>query len=174
MAKTREQKTAQVETLSQELRDAKMTVLVSYKGMTVKQAQELRTETKNNNGNFRVVKNAMLKLAASDAFKELDISDIDGPVAMVVSYDDQVMPAKTAMEYAKQYEILEPIGAINDYGQRLSAAEVTRLATLPSREELTGQLVGTIAAPLSSFVNVLGGNLRGLVTVLDGAANKHQ
>ncbi len=174
MAKTREQKETQVEELAQELRDAKMMVLVSYGGMSVKQAEELRTEAKNNNGNFRIIKNAMFKLATSSVYTDLDISDVTGPVAIMTSYDDQVMPAKTVMDYTKEYEILEPICAIDEFGQRLSGEEVKRLASLPSREELQGQLVGTLAAPLSGFVTALGGNLRGLVTVLDGATQAKQ
>lgn len=174
MAITRTQKESRVETLAQELRNAKMTVLVSYGGLSVKHAEALRTEAKDNNGNFRIVKNALLRLASEQVFPELDLSHLQGPVAVVVGYDDQVMPAKTAAHYAKEHGTLQPLGAVNEFGQWLTAEDVDRLATLPPREQLTAQLVSTIAAPLSGFVTVLEGNLRGLVTVLDGIASSRQ
>ncbi len=174
MAITRAKKEAQIEELAGELRNGKMTVLVSYKGLPVKQAEELRAEMKQNSGNFRVVKNAMFKLAATQVFKDLDVSGIDGPVAVAVGYGDQVVPAKTIANHAKQYGVLQPLGAINEFGQWLTSEEVERLATLPSRDQLTAQLVGTLAAPISGFVTVLEGNLRGLVTALDGIAQSRQ
>ena len=51
--------------------------------------------------------------------------------------------------------------------QVMNAAEVKALAKIPSKEQLLGQLVGTLNAPISGFVNVLAGNLRGLVNVLN-------
>lgn len=174
MAITRAKKEAQVQELAEELRSGKMTVFVSYKGMPVKQAEELRAEMKHNDGNFRVVKNAMFKLAAAQVFEDLDLSSIDGPIAVAVGYSDQVVPAKTIANHVKQYEVLQPLGAVNEFGQWLTAEEVERLATLPSRDQLTAQLVGTLAAPISGFVTVLEGNLRGLVTALDAVAQTRQ
>lgn len=170
MAITREKKEQQIQELTEELRQSKMTVLVDYSGMNVKQAQELRKQVKQKQGNFRVVKNAMFTRAAANAFDGLDMTHLEGPVAIASGYDDPVMPAKEVVDYAKKNEVLAPLGAIDETGQLFSADEVQKLAALPSREELAAQLVGTIAAPLSGFVNVLNGNLRGLVTVLDGIA----
>lgn len=174
MAITRTAKEAQVEHIKQELQAATMTVLAAYSGMSVKDAQALRAQIKAQGGSFRVVKNAMLFQAVTQAFDGLDISDIEGPIAMAVGYEDEVMPAKAIAEFNKQHEVLEPVAAIDANGQRFSGEEVARLAQLPSREQLTGQLVGTLAAPISGFITVLNGNLRGLVTVLDAATHKQQ
>lgn len=170
MAISRTQKEEQVATLKQEFEKSAMTVLTAYSGLSVQDSQNLRKEMKENNGSFRVVKNAMLKRAVAESFKDIDISDIDGPVAVAFGYDDQVAPAKTVVEFGKKHGSLEPIGAINAYGERFDAEQVKALAELPSRDELTAQLVGTIAAPLSGFVRVLNGNIQGLVTALDGIA----
>lgn len=174
MAITRAQKEAQIEALVEELQQAKMTVLVAYSGMSVPHAQQLRARLHETGGSFRVVKNAMFFRAVSQAFDGLDISDIEGPIAIATSYDDEVAPAQVVSQFNKEYEVLHPIGAIDMHGQRFSADQVEQLAILPTREQLTGQLVGTIAAPLTGFVTVLSGNLRGLVTVLDAAAQKQQ
>lgn len=170
MAISREQKEAQVVSIKEELAKSKMTVLTAYSGLSVKDSQELRKQIQDEGGSFRVVKNAMLKRAVSESFEGVDLSDLEGPVAVVFGYEDEVAPAKLVANYAKKHESLTPIGAISAEAERLDSDQVKTLASLPSREQLRGQLVGTIAAPLSGFVNVLQGNLRGLVTVLDGAA----
>lgn len=172
MAITRAAKEEQVAALKDILAQSQLTVLAAYTQMSVPQAQELRSSTKSQNGGFRVVKNAMLKRAVAETFEECDISHLEGPIAIAYSNDDAVMPAKTVMDFAKEHEVLEPLMAIDESGNLYEAEDVKRLASLPSREELTGQLVGTIAAPLRGFVTVLEGNMRGLVTVLDGIANK--
>ncbi len=170
MAISRSQKEAQVAALKEDFERSSMSVLTAYSGLSVAASQELRKQMKEQDGSFRVVKNAMLKRAVSESFKDLDISDLEGPVAVAFGYGDQVAPAKTLVDYAKKHGALEPIGAINAQGEMFDAEQVKQLAELPSREELTAQLVGTIAAPLSGFVRVLDGNIRGLVTALDGIA----
>lgn len=174
MAITRTQKEAQVENLKKELEQSSIMVMTAYSGLSVTDAQELRKKIKSEGGNFRIVKNAMLKLAVEQSFSGIDLSDLEGPVAVAFGYEDPVMPAKALDEFAKQYGALQPIGAINARGDHLNAEQVKQLANLPSREVLTGQLVGTIAAPISGFVNVLNGNLRGLVTALDGIAQSRE
>ncbi|MEX0748604.1 MAG: 50S ribosomal protein L10 [Candidatus Saccharimonadales bacterium] len=170
MAISRTQKEAQVEALKEEFTQSSMTVMTAYSGLTVHEAQALRKQMRELGGNFRVVKNAMFKLAVADSFKDLDLSQLEGPIAVAFGYSDPVAPAKTISDYAKKHESLTPLGAFNAQGEWFDATQVAKLASLPSREQLTAQLVGTIAAPLSGFVSVLQGNLRGLVTVLDGVA----
>jgi large subunit ribosomal protein L10 len=70
-------------------------------------------------------------------------------------------------DFAKTHPSIELKGAIDSEGVVMDEAQVKQLASLPSKEQLRGQLVGTIAAPLSGFVNVLSGNIRGLVNVLN-------
>jgi len=170
VAISREQKESQVAELKQEFGRSQMSILTAYSGLSVKASQELRKQMKSEGGNFRVVKNAMLKRAVAENFEDVDISALEGPVAVAFGYEDPVAPAKLIVDYAKKHETLTPIGAINANSEFFDADQVKRLAGLPGREQLTAQLVGTIAAPLSGFVNVLQGNLRGLVTVLDGIA----
>ncbi len=170
MAISRQAKEAQVADIKDELSKSSLSVLSSYTGLSVEDSQNLRKAIKEQGGNFRVVKNAMLKIAVSETHKDVDLSELEGPVVMAFGYNDPVAVAKTISEHAKKHESLKPIMAIDDQGTVLSAEEIKRLADLPAKEVLQAQLVGTIAAPLSGFVGVLSGNLRGLVTVLDKAA----
>ena len=70
--------------------------------------------------------------------------------------------------------LLGIVGAITGEGTLLSAAEVKALAMLPTRDQLIGQLVGTIAAPLTGFVGVLSGNVRSIINVLQALASESE
>ena len=98
--------------------------------------------------------------------KDADLSMFKGPMALAIGFDDEVAPARAIFQFAKEHKALEIVGGITEDGATLTAAEVKALASLPTKDQLLGQLVGTIAAPLSSFVGVLNGNVRSIVTVL--------
>jgi large subunit ribosomal protein L10 len=100
--------------------------------------------------------------------------ELTGNIAAAFGSADEVSAAKTLHEFMVDHPSLAFVGGLmsDQVGWRLAtAAEVTALATLPSRQQLLGQLAGTVASPLRGFVNVLSGNLRGLVQVLQAAAN---
>ena len=88
-------------------------------------------------------------------------------MALAMGFDDEVAPARLIFQFAKTHKALEIVGAITGEGQLLSAGQVKALASLPSKEQLLAQVVGTIAAPLSSFMSVLSGNIRNLFYVLN-------
>lgn len=173
MAITRAAKEAQVVELSEIFAGAQLTVLTSYSHLSVARSQDLRKQLREQDGGFRVVKNAMLIRAVSQTFSGIDISHVEGPVAIAYSNSDPVAPAKTVVEYGKEHGVLEPIMAIDDSGNLYEAEDIKRLAELPSREQLHAQLVGTLAAPMRGLVTVMQGNVRGLVTVLDGIAKQN-
>ena len=109
------------------------------------------------------------------AFKDSDINDIDPVtlnkgVATVFSYNDEVASAKTIGEFAKTHEALKPVGGILEK-KFIDAAKVITLSKLPSRNELLAKLLGSIKSPVSGLVNVLSGNLRNLVYVLNAIKN---
>jgi large subunit ribosomal protein L10 len=84
-----------------------------------------------------------------------------------MGFDDEVAPARVIFQFAKTHDALQVVGAITGDGQILTPAQVKALATLPTREQLLGQVVGTIAAPLSGFVGVMSGNVRSIINVLN-------
>ena len=169
MAITRAEKEAVVSQLTEDLGKLKIAVLTDYRGLTVAEAEELRAKLREAGVNYRVTKNTLLKLALRQApgFKELDLSVFKGPMALAVSFDDEVAAPKVIFQFAKQHQALEITGAITADGKLLSAADVKALAILPSREELLAKVVGTIAAPLSGFVGVMSGNVRSIINVLN-------
>lgn len=169
MAISREKKEAAVADISNLLSSSKMTVFANYEGLTVAEAQQLRRDARDSGTTVRVVKNRLFKVALSqqEGFQELNNSSFTGQLLYAFNEADEVSPAKTLIEFSKQHPALKPIGAFNALGQLFDGDQVKQLAELPSKDELRGQLVGTINAPVSGFVNALAGNIRGLVQVLN-------
>ncbi|HVE80580.1 MAG TPA: 50S ribosomal protein L10 [Candidatus Dormibacteraeota bacterium] len=176
MAKTKEVKQQNVEQLKQDLSQLKLAVLTDYRGLSVAEINELRDTLREEGISYRVTKNTLLRIAVKDtpAMAHIDPSSFTGPMALAVSADDEIAPARVVFQYAAQHKALDIVGAITADGKLLSAEEVKALATLPTKEELLAKLVGTFTAPMSGLVGVMGGNVRGIVTVLDAIKNSKE
>ena len=168
MAITRAEKEEAVAKLQSELSQLKLAVLTDYRGLSVSEISELRSKLRDEGMSYRVTKNTLLRIAAKQtpSLAEIDPTTFTGPMALAISSDDEIAPARVIFQYAKEHKALEIVGAITSEGEFLDPSQVKALATLPTREQLLGMLVGTIAAPLSGFVGVMGANVRGIVTVL--------
>ena len=171
MPKTRELKEKLVADLSRGLDKAKSAVFVDYKGLKVKESEELRKDLRSKDVDFKVVKNSLFKIILRE--KNIIVSDdiLDRPLAVALGFHDEVVPAKVMDEFAKKHQTLEILGGILE-NEFIDSAKVMQLASLPSREALYAKLLGTIAAPLSGIVNVAAGNLRGIINVLNAKAGK--
>ena len=168
-----EQKKAIVAQMKETLSEAKGAVLVGYSGLTVAQATDLRRRFLAEGVEYKVIKNTLTRIAADElGYHALD-AVLEGPTAIAYSTEDAVAPAKILKEFIKETktEALSVKAGIVD-GQVIDAAAVDALASLPSREELLAKLVGSMQAPISGFVNVLQGNIRNMVYVLDAVRAK--
>jgi large subunit ribosomal protein L10 len=149
----RAEKQAAVAEIVESFNDAAGAVLTEYRGLTVKQLQELRRSL-GENANYAVVKNTLAKLAAKDAgidgFDEL----LSGPTAIAFIKGDVVEAAKGLRDFAKANPTLVIKGGFLD-GRPLDATEVAKLADLESREVLLGKLAGAMLASLSQAVYLL-------------------
>ena len=174
MALSKDKKTEVVSNVSELLRDSKLTVFAKYPGTSVKAMQELRAQAKQSGTTVKVVKNRLVKkaMADNDNFKDIDTAIFSGQLMYAFNPEDEVAPAQALANFAKSETQVEFVGAINAEGQLLSADDVKALASLPSKEQLRAQLVGTIGAPLSGFVNVLSGNIRGVLNALNARADQ--
>lgn len=130
--------------------------VVDYRGLTVKQIQELRRAVRDADATMKVYKNTLMHLA----LEETDSPNLDevlaGPSAFVFTGEDPVASAKVLRDFAKGNENLEIKGGMMD-GEYLDRAQVEAVASLPSREELIAKLLGTISNPLVKIVRVLNG-----------------
>jgi large subunit ribosomal protein L10 len=172
MALTKVKKHEVVDEISALLNDSKMTVVAAYPGTTVKAMQTLRKQAKENGTTVKVVKNRLVikAIQSNESLKDVDTAAIKGQLLYAFNSEDEVAPAQALANFAKTSPTLEFVGAITAEGVFIGADDVKALAALPSKEQLRAQLVGIISAPLSGFVNVVAGNVRGVLNVLNARA----
>jgi large subunit ribosomal protein L10 len=165
------QKKEVVDGISAKMKAAQSMVFADYRGLTVEQDTELRNALRKAGVDYKVVKNTLTRFAAKE--NGLDALDtyLNGPTAMASSTMDAVAPAKVLSEYAKKYDKLEIKAGVVD-GKVIDVNGVKALAELPPREVLIARVLGGFNAPLSGLVNVLNGNIRGLVCALNAIAEK--
>lgn len=169
MALTREKKEQVVSEIKSLLADSMMTVVAKYQGTPVKAMQQLRSAVAADGTTLCVVKNRlfMKALSQNDRLREVDTSGLIGQLLYAFNDSDEVAPARSLADFAKTNPQLEFVAAITADGQLLESSAVQDLASLPTKNILQAQLIATISAPLSGFVDVLAGNLRGLMNVLN-------
>ncbi len=172
MALTKAKKHEIVAEVSNLLQNSKLTVVAEYRGTTVKAIQGLRKDAKTGGTKISVLKNRLVIKALEnvDSLKGVDTGLLKGQLLYAFNSEDEVAPAQALATFAKANGTLEFIGALTADGQFIGPEDVKSLASLPSKDQLRGILVGTIAAPLSGFVNVLSGNVRGILNVLNARA----
>lgn len=146
-------------------------ILADYRGLTVKEMQELRVKVREVGGEIKVYKNSLTEIAIRElALPNLD-EYLEGPTAFVFITGDPVAPAKALSGFAKEHAALELKGGLVQ-NRVIGSEGVKALASLPSREELIAKLLGTIQQPLTGTVRVLAGPARAFATVLDAIAKQ--
>jgi len=150
----REDKVAEVAEVRDRLAGSAATLLTHYRGLSVKQMAQLRTDLRGVNAELRVVKNTLAKRAVADAgIVGLDPM-LEGPTSLVFCADDPVGPAKALKKFSKEHPNLVIRGGYLD-GAVMDAEETSRLADLLSREELLAKLAGLMQGALSGFARLL-------------------
>jgi large subunit ribosomal protein L10 len=149
----RPEKAAAVAEIVDSFNGATGAVLTEYRGLTVKQLQELRRSL-GENANYAVVKNTLTKLAAKEAGVDGVDDLLTGPTAIAFINGDVVEAAKGLRDFSKAHPALVIKGGFLD-GKALDAKEVAKLADLESREVLLGKLAGAMLASLSQAVYLL-------------------
>ena len=166
MAKTREQKEQTIQTLVDGIQNAKSVVFANFQGLKVSEMDDLRKECRANDVTCLASKKTLVKRALKDSGMDIDTKPFEGGVAAFLGKTDEVAPAQIVAKFAKDHDVVKVFGGVLE-GQYIESTKVIELSKLPSKQQLLAQLVGTINAPVSGFVNVLAGNLRGLVQVLN-------
>lgn len=166
---TRTQKEEAVASLSEKLDRATSVFVADYRGLGVDDVNELRSklrEATDGEGEYHVVKNTLLRLAAKGSDTEILTEHFVGPTSVAISYGDPVGVAKVLVDYAKEHDAFQVKGAMLD-GKSLGESDLATLATLPSLLELRGKLVGLLQAPAGKIARLLnepGGQIARLVT----------
>ena len=170
MPLTKEQKQNIVKDLKESIDKQKSMVFVSIQGLKAAELLELRNKLKELNCKISVAKKTLMDIAFKESKIEIDTSKLEGQVALVFGFKDEVLPAKTSYEFSKKNENLKILGGFLEDKFR-EVNEIVTLAKIPSREELLAKVVGSISAPVYGLANVLQGNIRNFVQVLSKIKN---
>lgn len=166
MAITREQKSSILESYQTKLAHAQFLVWANYKGLTVAQIQDLRKRLRPCGAETVVVKNSLMHKALDNVHLSYDHKMMSGPAMVTFVYGDIPATVKVLTDFAREREGAFVLTGGLLAGQMVSADQVKELVNLPSREVLIARVIGGIQAPISGFINVLAGVLRGLPNVL--------
>ncbi|HEX2938059.1 MAG TPA: 50S ribosomal protein L10 [Ruminiclostridium sp.] len=166
-----EAKQQMVDELAEKMKSAVSGVLVDYKGITVEDDTKLRAELRKEGVFYAVKKNSIIGLAAKKAGLENFDEYLKGSTAIAISDADLIAPAKILAKFAEGKDNFNLKAGFIE-GETVGAEKVQELAKLPSKEVLVAKFLGSMNAPISGFVNVLNGNLRGLVVALNAIAEK--
>ncbi|MFH2062730.1 MAG: 50S ribosomal protein L10 [bacterium] len=166
MAKTREQKEAEVREIADSLRQAKSIVMADLSPLKVQETTALRQKARQQSVRVRGVKKTLLHRAAKEAGLSFDEDLIGGSLTLLLGLGDEVAPARLVADIRKERKELNVQGGILE-SRWVTSDEIIALSKLPGREQLISQVVGSIRAPLSGLVGALQGNIRNLVYVLN-------
>src|SRR3954454_14973997 len=160
----RDEKAAVIEEVADQIRSAETIFAVDYRGLSVKDAADLRTRLVEAGATFRVVKNRLTIRAADAAGAESLKELLEGPTAFtfVAEGGDAALAAKALAQYRRQTETLAFKGG--QMGEEiLSIEQIESISRLPARDVLNGQFVGVLASPITTLV-------RGLASMISGLA----
>lgn len=170
MPKTKQQKQVTVESLTSGMKDAKGVVFANFQGLTVAQSEELRREARKQGVSVLAAKKTLVRRALEAIGLAQSTDPFQGGVAAFMG-NDEIAPAKVVASFAKKNEVVTIFGGILE-GKFIDASMVKNLSALPGKQELLGRMVGSLNAPISGFVNVNAGILRGLFNVLNARKEK--
>lgn len=169
----RDQKATAIADIAEHIGDSQAIFAVDYRGITVAQIAELRSNLRAADATFTVVKNSLTQRAADQVGAEGLKDFLAGPTALTFVRGDAAVAAKAIADYARTIQLLPFKGGVMD-GSPLDVEQIRALSKLPAREVLYGQLVGMVASPVSGLVRTLSALLGGLAVALGQVQQKKE
>ena len=164
-------KAQSIDSLTNSLQRAQLAVLTDYRGLKVNELQALRATLRPFGAEFHIAKNTLTRIAAERVGIEGLTPMLDGPLALMLAFDEIVGPSKAITDFARTSRILTvKAGLLNQ--QVIAAADVEALASMPSLEVLLAKALGLMVSPLARTVSVLSGPSRSLAYVLKARADQ--
>ncbi len=146
-------------------------VFTDYRGLQVKEMQELRRNLRAKGGEVHVLKNTLFRIAAGDDAANMPEALHNGTTAVAFVFENESDVAKSLFDYAKTNKKLVVKGGFFG-GKAFTAKEVQQLSELPPRDVLIAQVIGAIAAPLTSLVGVIEALYADPIRVIGAVADK--
>lgn len=168
MPKTKEEKKEILKDLKDKVSRQKAIVFVDFTGLGVRKITELRTTAKEENCELKVAKKTLIQQALKENDEESanQARALEGELALVFGYNDEISPFRISHNFAKENKELKIVGGMFE-NKFIAQEKALQLAELPSKEELLGKLLSTMKAPISNFVGTLRGNVSSIVSVLN-------
>jgi large subunit ribosomal protein L10 len=167
--------TAQKETLVEEIKDrfagSPSVLLADYRGLSVKELQQLRVKLREVGAELTVYKNSLTEIAMRELALPSMTDYLAGPTAFIFAGEDPVAPAKALTTFAREHKALELKGGLVE-NQVVDADGVKAIATLPSREELIAKLLGSMLNPIAGFARVLNGPVEAFARTVAAVADQ--
>jgi len=151
---------------------ASIVIGAEYRGLTVKEVTALRRTLRDAGVEVRVVKNRLFQLAATQAGVPAAGDVAEGPTMIVFGYGDIVAPSKAIADYARTARNAFAPKKVYIEGSVVAGSIVTELASLPTREQLIGQLAGALISPLQTFVNQINDSMQSFARLVDARAKQ--
>lgn len=165
MPLNREQKGESLAEVTKLFETSKVVVLTDYRGIKVEDVTALRRQVREVKGRFKVVKNTISRKVFADAKYESFRKLLKGSSALAFGQEDPIALVKKITEFTKTNKQLTVRAGLMD-GEVLTLAELTVLATLPSRDVLLAQIMGLLNAPMASFLGNLNGQIADFLSVM--------
>ncbi len=169
----RDQKATAIADIAEHIGDSQAIFAVDYRGITVAQIAELRSNLRAADATFTVVKNSLTERAADQVGAEGLKDFLAGPTALTFVRGDAAVAAKAIADYARTIQLLPFKGGVMD-GSPLDVEQIRALSKLPAREVLYGQLVGIVASPVTGLVRTLSALVGGLAVALGQVQTKKE
>lgn len=158
-----------VQELEEKFKSSQGLVFTEYRGLNANEMVELRKELRDNDLEYRVVKNRLALLAAQNVGIAIDPELLRGPTAICFGGEDPALPCKLSVAIEKKFKPFIIKGGVVE-GELVDASAVKELATMPSREELLARLAGAFQGPIQKIAGVLNALIRDTVIVLGEVA----
>lgn len=174
MALTREQKAAQLQTLTEKVKKSQSLIFTNYLGLTVANVSKLRQKLQDGKAEMKVAKKTLLAIAAKNAgYADVSKDAMPGDVACIFSYEDPLSGAQIAYAFAKEHPQVKFVGGVFD-GKLLTKDEALALAQMPNRTQLLGMFAGMLQSPLRSFASMCSTPLRSFAIGVGEIAKKKE
>jgi large subunit ribosomal protein L10 len=167
------EKEEMIKELSEKFARVKMVVVVEFLKVDVEIVTKLRAKLREGKVEYKVLKNTLAKRAAKGTSVEAIAEDFVGPIALAISYDDVVAPAKILSDFIKDMETIKVKSAVVE-GKRIDANGVKALAKMPGLPELRAQILGMLNQPAGKLVRTIAAPGSQLARVMQAHADKSQ
>ena len=166
-----EAKRETIKELTEEARSCSAMIVSEYRGLKVSELGEIRKNLRKQNVTYHVVKNRLMKIAATEAGNDSVNSLLTGPTAIAFIKGDEGSSAKAVLDAFRPYRLIKITGGV--VGTQVLAADgVIRLSQLPGRDVLLSQVAGAIAAPMSTMAGLFDAPLRDIAGLVQALADK--